>query len=86
MDSLGTVSNIQAGLYTYKSAHRPWSVRDTWPIINGTIFYCPIGCHASWESMKQLWESSEMSGPIAGPKLLTVGIIVPNKEWARALF
>ena len=27
-----------------------------------------------------------MSGPIGGPKLLTVGIVIPNKEWVRALF
>ena len=86
MDSLGTVLYIWAGLYTYKSVHGPWSVRNTWLIIDGTISYHPIKCHALWESVEQLWESFDMSGPTGRLELPTMGIIIPNKEWVRALF
>ena len=71
---------------TYGSAHGPWSVRCTSLIIDGVIAYCPIGWHASWESMKQPWESFEMSSPILGHDLSTVGDLIPNQEWARDSF
>ena len=50
-------------------------------IIDGVIAYRPIGCRVSWESVERPWESPEMSGPVRGLELLTVGSIVPNKEW-----
>ena len=81
MDSLGTVSYIWACLYTYGSAHGPWSVRCTWLNINGAIPNRPIGSRASWESVERPWESPEMSGPVRGLELLTAGIFIPNKEW-----
>ena len=77
MDSLGTVSYIWVGLYTYRLAHGPWSVRCTSLIINGAITYRPIGCRALWESVERPWELPEMSGPIRGFELLTAGTIVP---------
>ena len=86
MDSLGTVSYIWIGLYTYRYAHGPWSVRSTSLIIDGIIAYHPIGCRASWESVERPWESPEMSGPVRGLGLLTMGNIIPNKEWDRSPF
>ena len=86
MDSLGTVSYIWVGLYTYSFAHGPWSVCCISLIINGAIAYHPIGCRASWESVERLWESPEMSGPVGGLELLTAGTIIPNKEWDRSFF
>ena len=55
MDSLGTVSYIWVGLYTYRFAHGPWSVRCTSLIKNGAIAYRPIGSRDSWESMELPW-------------------------------
>ena len=81
MDSLGTVSYIWVGLYTYRFAHRPWSVRCTSLIIDGVIAYRPIEYRVSWESVERPWESPEMSGPVGGLELLTAGIFIPNKEW-----
>ena len=86
MDSLGTVSYIWVGLYTYRFAHGPWSVRCTSLIIDGVIAYRPIGCHVSCESVERPWESPKMSSPVRGLELLTVGSIVPNKEWDRSSF
>ena len=86
MDSLGTVLYIWVGLYTYRFAHGPWSVRHTSLIIDGVIAYHPIGCRALWESVGRPWESPEMSSPVGGLELLTVGTIVPNKEWDQSSF
>ena len=71
---------------TYGSVHRLWFVHCTSLIIDGIIAYCPIGWHALWESVKQLWESSKMSGPILECNLSTVGDPVSNQEWAKDSF
>ena len=55
-------------------------------IIDGAIAYHPIGCHAPWESVERPWELPEMSGPVGGLALLTMGTIVPNKEWDQSSF
>ena len=39
-----------------------------------------------WESVEQPWELPEMSGPVGGLELPTMGIIVPNKEWVPSPF